>query len=210
MDFLSEVFSLFIKGGLVMYPLLFCSVLVVAITVERWFYYNKNEENTAELLQKIKNALQNKQERNKIQAICEASTGPVAAMIAAGLNYPGYNRSLMKDAMEEEALHQIGQLKVRLNYLDTIVTLSPLLGLLGTVIGMINSCSVLSVSSGQPFAITAGVAEALIATGTGLAIAIMALFAHSYLTARVDYVISGMEKSASRFLNFLPWEGETK
>jgi biopolymer transport protein ExbB len=204
------MFSLFVKGGLVMYPLLICSVIVVAVTIERWIYYNKNEENAEELLKKIKAALKDNTARNKIQDLCREKSGPVAAMLYAGLNYPGYNRAIMKDAMEEEALHQISELKVRLNYLDTIVTLSPLLGLLGTVIGMINSFSVLSISSGQPFAITAGVAEALIATATGLFVAVMALFAYSYLTARVDYLISRMEKNASRFLNFLPWENELK
>jgi len=142
------------------------------------------------------------------EIVRDGLTGPVAAMLAAGLSYPGKDRGGVKEAMEEEALNQMSQLKARLGYLDIIVTLAPLLGLLGTVTGMISSFSVLDVSSGKPFAITGGVAEALIATATGLAIAIVALLFYSYFTSRVDYYIFQMEKSATKFLNYLPWAGE--
>ena len=78
--------------------------------------------------------------------------------------------------------------------------MSPLLGLLGTVTGMINSFSILSVSEGQPFAITAGVGEALVATATGLLVAILALVVHTYLAHRLDNLVSDMERLASVYL----------
>lgn len=206
MGFLGNAFSLFAKGGIVMYPLLLSSIFILAIAIERWLYYRQLETDTEELLRKIKEAM--KTNNHQAQHVCEQAGGPVASMLAAGLSYPGRDRGGVKEAMEEEALNQMSQLKARLGYLDTIVTLAPLLGLLGTVTGMINSFSVLDVTSGKPFAITGGVAEALIATATGLAIAIVALLFYSYFTSRVDYYIFQMEKSATKFLNYLPWEGE--
>lgn len=201
--------GLFLKGGLVMYPLALCSIFVVAIGIERYFYYRQMSTDNEALLSRVKEALKEK-DKHQVQHLCQQEGGPVGMMLAAGLAYPGSSRSGIKEAMEEEALNQISQLKLRLNYLDTIVTLAPLLGLLGTVTGMINSFSVLNVSSGKPFAITGGVAEALVATATGLGIAILALLLYSLFTSKVDYFIFQMEKSATRLLNFLPWEGEGK
>jgi len=209
MEFFNNALGIFLKGGLVMYPLLFCSIFVLAIGIERWLYYGQMERDNDGLLGRVKEALKDK-DKHQVQHICEQVGGPVGMMLAAGLEFPGNARFGIKEAMEEEALHQISQLRYRLNYLDTIVTLAPLLGLLGTVTGMINSFSLLNVSSGKPFAITGGVAEALVATATGLGIAIVALLLHSLFTSRVDYFILEMEKSATRFLNFLPWEGESK
>jgi len=209
MEFFNNLLRLFFKGGLVMYPLLICSVFVIAIGIERWLYYREMEKDNDGLLSRVKEALKER-DKHQVQHICEQVGGPVGMMLAAGLGFPGNFRSGIKEAMEEEALNQISQLKSRLNYLDTIVTLSPLLGLLGTVTGMINSFSVLNVSSGKPFAITGGVAEALVATATGLGIAIIALLLYSFFTSRVDHFIFEMEKNATRFLNLLPWEGESK
>lgn len=91
-------------------------------------------------------------------------------------------------------------MKSYLNYLDVIVTLSPLMGLLGTVIGMIGSFNVLSVEEGQPFAITGGVAEALVCTASGLFVAIIALIAYTYLSQQVSNFVSQMEKLGSLYL----------
>ena len=98
------------------------------------------------------------------------------------------------------------------NYLSAIVTLSPLLGLLGTVIGMINSFSVLNVKAGQPLAITGGVGEALVATATGLCVAILAMVIHTYYSHRLDNVVTDMEELSNMLLSDLPmkptaWRG---
>lgn len=88
------------------------------------------------------------------------------------------------ELIEGASSRAVGELRKYLNYLDTIVTLSPLMGLLGTVIGMVESFNVLSTAQGQPFAITGGVAEALVCTGTGLFVAILSLLAYTYLSQR--------------------------
>lgn len=208
MNFLAKALTLFAQGGLVMYPLLLSSIFILAICIERCLYYKQIEVDVDDLMARVKEAL--KVDRHQAQHVCEQIGGPVSAMLAAGLSFPGQDRGGIKEAMEEEALNQISQLKYRLNYLDTTVTLAPLLGLLGTVTGMINSFSLLDASSGKPFAITGGVAEALIATATGLAIAILALLFYSYFTGKVDKFIFQMEKSATKLLNYLAWEGEGK
>lgn len=102
--------------------------------------------------------------------------------------------------IEGAASHAAAQLRNYLNYLDVIVTMSPLMGLLGTVVGMINSFNVLSISNGQPFAITGGVAEALVCTATGLMVAIMSLIVYTYFTHCLDNYISQIEKTSALYL----------
>ena len=91
-------------------------------------------------------------------------------------------------------------LRARLNYLSTIVTLAPLLGLLGTISGMIQSFSVFNLQAGQPMAITGGIGEALIATATGLLVAIFALIVHTYFAQRMDTMLTLLEKTMNTLL----------
>jgi biopolymer transport protein ExbB len=99
----------------------------------------------------------------------------------------------MKNAFETATALEAASLRKHLGYLDTIVTLSPLLGLLGTVLGMIGSFSVLDVHNSNPSAITGGVGEALVATATGLCVAVLALVVHSYFCHRLDALITDIE-----------------
>lgn len=110
--------------------------------------------------------------------------------------------------MEEQALKSTPELFKRLSYLDTIITIAPLLGLLGTVVGMIRSFHVISTKTGlgAPTAITGGVAEALIATATGLAIAIVTLVGYNLLTEKAKSIVSQMESSGTRLANILSSE----
>ena len=107
------------------------------------------------------------------------------------------------ELIEGASSRAVGELRKYLNYLDTIVTLSPLMGLLGTVIGMVESFNVLSTAQGQPFAITGGVAEALVCTGTGLFVAILSLLAYTYLSQKVSEFIVQIETLDSLYLSFM-------
>ena len=139
--------------------------------------------------------------------ILEKDGGIPAQIILEGIN--STNRaSSQEKIIESAAIHAIGKLKEYITYLDVIVTLSPLMGLLGTVVGMIGSFNVLSVVSGQPFAVTSGVAEALVCTATGLGVAIMALLAYTYLTARVNKLILDIEKISTVYLTMIEGESE--
>lgn len=191
LDFIVSTVELFHHGGWVMYPLLACSVLVVAIGVERFMYYRRTcraNENTA---QKVLN-LAKEQKWQEIENFCAARRCFISDVLLNGLKYRSCPMA-MKESFEEIISVRANGLKRNLNYLDTIVTMAPLLGLLGTVIGMIGSFKVLDVSGDNPALITGGVGEALIATATGLCVAVLALIVHSYFSNRLDSVLTDVE-----------------
>ncbi|WP_455630922.1 MotA/TolQ/ExbB proton channel family protein [Megamonas sp.] len=191
LDFIVSTVELFHHGGWVMYPLLACSVLVVAIGAERFMYYRRTcraNENTA---QKVLN-LAKEQKWQEIENFCAARRCFISDVLLNGLKYRSCPMA-MKESFEEIISVRANGLKRNLNYLDTIVTMAPLLGLLGTVIGMIGSFKVLDVSGDNPALITGGVGEALIATATGLCVAVLALIVHSYFSNRLDSVLTDVE-----------------
>lgn len=191
--------ELFNKGGLVMYPLLLCSLFVVAIAVERFRYYRSADTELDKLLAALKPKLKI-QDWSGAAEICSATKGAVSQVLLAGLARMK-NSGKLESTLENAAQLEAANLRRNLGYLDTIVTLSPLLGLLGTVVGMIQSFSVFNVKSGQPMAITGGVGEALVATAAGLCVAVLALLVHSYYSHRLDAVVTDMEQACSVFLN---------
>ena len=194
MDFL----HLFRAGGFMMYPLILASIIVVAIFIERFRYYHASRSNVEKLAKDIPEYLQ----AGDVEGLKEdlkQDGGIPASVILAGVEHLSLKAS-QTSIIEGAASHAAGLLKNYLNYLDVIVTLSPLMGLLGTVIGMIGSFNVLSVSNGQPFAVTGGVAEALVCTATGLFVAIISLIAYTYLSQQVSNFVSQMEKLGSLYL----------
>jgi biopolymer transport protein ExbB len=196
MEFFASVFSLFAKGGLVMYPLLACSVVVVAIFIERCAFLRGARTDIGALLPELAGKLAGGN-WDEAARLCAAAKGMAAAMLAQVLGNPVHDRQQLEQMLEAGATRLVARLRCRLNFLDTIVTLAPLLGLLGTVTGMIQSFSVLTIKAGQPLAITGGVGEALVATAAGLCVAILALVAHSYLTHRIEAIIADLEEAAN-------------
>ena len=196
MDFL----HLFRAGGFMMYPLILASVIVVAIFIERFRYYRSSKSDVERLANEIPAYLA-KNDVEGLMAALRKDGGIPASVVLAGAEHLDIDVS-QTTLIEGAASRASGLLKNYLNYLDAIVTLSPLMGLLGTVIGMIGSFNVLSVSEGQPFAITGGVAEALVCTATGLFVAIIALIAYTYLAQQVAHFVSQMEKLGSVYLAF--------
>lgn len=194
-----ELLAMFHQGGLVMYPLLLCSIIAVAILVERLRTYKKAKSNMAMLREEIPAHIH---EREALLDMCVRDGGVAAEMVYTGAAQGGTPEQ-QNQRMQSAAVTIAGRLRSYLNYLETIVTLAPLLGLLGTVTGMISSFNVLSVADGQPFAITAGVGEALIATATGLCVAIIALIIHTYLVQVQDKLITDMEELGNVYMGAL-------
>jgi len=178
------------KGGPVMIPLVGCSIVALAVVIERLgFWWRQGNERAAERALELA-------ERGKLDEALEVARGVTARVVAAGL---AERPAAAAAAMEAAAQTEMGRLRSYLPVLDTIITLSPLLGLLGTVTGMIAAFGILStIGMNQPTAITGGVAEALIATAAGLAIAIVTLVPYNYFTARAEQAIDAMERLASR------------
>ncbi len=193
-----DLIALFNKGGLVMYPILLASIISVAIGIERFLYYQRAYTDMGVLEENLPLPLQ-RHDSQKIIEVCEEAKG-VAAKVVKQAVLAKTAQMKAADVVEGIAVREAASLRQYLNYLEVTVTLSPLLGLLGTVVGMIDSFSVLSVSEGQPFAITGGVGEALVATASGLLVAILALIIHTYLAHRVDKLVSNIEYAASIYV----------
>jgi len=198
-DFLTISALLFNKGGFVMYPLLACSILVIAVTIERYSYYRSARTDIEALLNALEPQVKNGDWQSAIDT-CRSSQGIAAEFLTKGLMAAKERRSTLEQLLDGWAVIAVAKLRYRLSYLDTIVTLAPLLGLLGTVTGMIQAFSVLNIKSGQPLAITGGVGEALVATAAGLCVAIVALASHSHFMSQLDLVISDLEQAANFLL----------
>lgn len=200
MELIGYFFSVFYKGGLVMWPLLFCSVIVVAVGLERSIYFRNMQTDVKALFDVLDDQLKTG-DWEQVRQSCEKEKGIPAEIVAKALTYKFDDSAQLEKIFDGLATLAITNLKYRLDYLDTIVTLAPLLGLLGTVMGMIQSFSVLTLQPGQPLAITGGVGEALVATAAGLCIAILALITHSYFSHRVNRMISDIEQVTNHVLS---------
>jgi biopolymer transport protein ExbB len=188
-----NVGMILVKGGLVMVPLLASSVISLAVIIERFFFWRRvRKQASGETILPLVAA------GNTAQAMQVARTSqhPVARVLLAGLEHQNPAPSIAMEATSQAELHR---LKRYLPMLDTIITLAPLLGLLGTVTGMISAFGIVSEAGlGQPHAITGGVAEALIATATGLAIAILTLVPYNYFRTKAETITDLIEEHATR------------
>ncbi len=202
MTWLSNAFSLLCKGGPVMVPLMICSVVSVTVMIERYLTLKRAGGDSDTLMKRIENFVALGKYEDAVR-LCQTDETPLGDMLSCGLKCS--SASLAERCMQEQALKSQPELFKRLTMLDTIITIAPLLGLLGTVTGMIRSFHVISTKTGMstPTAITGGVAEALIATATGLAIAITTLVGYNFLTEKAKSVVSEMEVKGTRLVNIL-------
>ncbi len=185
-----------------MVPLAVCSMLAVTVIVERYLVLRRADRGGAELIGAIRRALHDGDGEEAL-ARCEEIGGPVATVLAAGVR-AYLTASPVSEAMEEQVLADQRVLNKRLAVLDTIVTLAPLLGLLGTVLGMISSFRIISVSgTSHPAGITGGVAQALIATASGLAIAIFSLIGYNWCRDKLRQVNEEIELRGTQLEHLL-------
>jgi biopolymer transport protein ExbB len=197
-----DILNTLAKGGPVMVPLAVCSMLAVTVLVERFLALRNADRGGDQLIAKIRQAYRAGDGAEAL-AECERIGGPVANVLAAGLR-AFLREEPVASAMEEQTLADQQVLNRRLVVLDTIVTLAPLLGLLGTVLGMISAFKIISISgTSHPAGITGGVAEALIATATGLAIAIFCLVGYNWCRDKVRQITEEIELRATQLENLL-------
>ncbi|HHT69734.1 MAG TPA: MotA/TolQ/ExbB proton channel family protein [Firmicutes bacterium] len=195
---------IFVLGGPVMIPLLLCSIFAVAIGIERLWYLLRSRIDTDDLLEDIKLSLGQGKVLEAMQ-IAKKSRGPVAAVLAAGIAHYDQNRAEIKEHMTVVGQEEIHKMERRLGALDLIVTISPLLGILGTVTGIIDSFNVLGALEGvtQASALSVGIAEALITTAAGLIVAVPTMILASYLNSIVTNQVADMSKKSTELLNVL-------
>jgi biopolymer transport protein ExbB len=194
------MFEIVKAGGIVMVPLILCSILAAAITLERLWTLRSQRVVPEELVDKVWRWVENRTLSDK-QIFALQQHSPLGRVLAAGLANRSRDRSLMIEAIEDAGRHVAHELERYLNALGTIAAISPLLGLLGTVTGMIRTFKAITVAGvGNPTAMASGIAEALITTATGLIIAIPALVAYRLLRSRVDGHVIDMEKESLKLV----------
>ena len=192
------------KGGPLMFPIILCSIIALAIFFEKIYHFHHAVINRETFMSGLRNIIKNGKITESI-SICSDTHGPVAATLKAGLLKHDKSKESIKEAMEETARYEIPRLERRLNILATVAHIAPLLGFLGTVTGMINAFMQIQEKAGLVNAadLAAGIWEALITTAAGLVVAIPAFVAYNYLTSRVKLFVEDMEQSASELLNIL-------
>ena len=194
------MFEIVKAGGIVMVPLILCSILAAAITLERLWTLRSQSVVPGELVDKVWRWVENRTLSDK-QILALQQHSPLGRVLAAGLANRDRDRSLMIEAIEDAGRHVAHELERYLTALGTIAAISPLLGLLGTVTGMIRTFNAITVAGvGNPTAMASGIAEALITTAAGLIIAIPALVAYRMLRSRVDGHVIDMEKESLKLV----------
>lgn len=184
------------KGGPVMIPLAICSVAAVAILAERLWWLHRTRRETDRLVEALET--EGTATREEILSVCADSRSPLGRVIRAateGREQPSLS------AAERQGAEEARRVEGRLPAVDAIVTLAPLLGLLGTITGMIRSFSVLEISRGDsPFAVTGGIAEALITTAAGLIVAVVAFSGYAWCQHVMEYEVHRVETVAGEVL----------
>ena len=198
-----------VLGGPVMIPLLICSIFAVAIGIERLWFLLRSKVDTDDLLEDIKLSLGQGKVLEAMQ-IAKKSRGPVAAVLAAGIAHYDQGREEIKEHMDVVGRDEIFKMERRLGALDLIVTISPLLGILGTVTGIIQSFNVVAALEGvgQAAELSAGIAEALITTAAGLIIAVPTMALAAYLNSIINRLVADMNRKSTELLNVLDSRSE--
>jgi len=195
------------RGGPVMWVIFLCSVIALAVVIERIFQLRRSGIDSDKFMNKISNLLK----RNKIlEAIemCNQTPGPFPQVMKAGILKHDRSRPEIREAIEDAATGEIPSLEKNLNVLATIAHITPLLGLLGTVIGMLSCFQIIEQKSTalqpvNPRDLAGGIWQALLATVFGLCVAIPTYVAYNYLASKVNGFITDMEKNATDLVNLL-------
>lgn len=202
------MFELIKAGGWVMVPLILCSIAALAIIGERLWTLRKQFVTPPTLVNQVQAWLKAGQMNDaRLQLLRDSS--PLGRVLAAGVVNRRHKREIVKEAIEDAGRHTVPELERYLNSLGTIAAIAPFLGLLGTVLGMIQMfAGIGSRGLGDPSIVASGISQALVATAAGLAVAIPALMFYRYLRARVDGLLVDMEQEALRLVEILQGDRE--
>lgn len=201
------------KGGPMMYLIIIASILAFGVVLERIYFLNKARIDSGKFMDDITNVLK----RNKIiEAIemCNATPGPIAHIVKAAILKHDRSKPEIRESVEEAAQLEIPRMERHLPVLATVAHIAPLLGLVGTVTGMIKSFQVIQQKAAamvpvNPGDLAGGIWEALLATLAGLAVAIPTYVAYNYLVSEVDNLVCDMETSATDIVNLLSSRRDT-
>lgn len=197
------MFELVQAGGWLMIPILLCSVIAAGISVERFWTLRAEQVAPRNLLSQVWTWIKNNEMDNS--RLREVKSGsPLGQILAAGITSHRHGRDVMKESIEEVANHVVHELERYLNTLGTVAAITPLLGLLGTVIGMIKVFTAIRLEgTGNAAVLAGGISEALITTAAGLTVAIPSLFFHRHFQRKIDDLVIYMEQEALKLIEVL-------
>lgn len=195
------------KGGPLMYLIILCSIVALAVILERLYHFQRARIDSNKFMEGVSNILK----RNRIMEaidLCEKTPGPIAHIIKAGILKHDRSRHEIEEAIEDAGIYEVPRLEKNLGALATIAHISPLLGLLGTVTGMVRAFQVIQEKASflhpiNPADLAGGIWEALITTAAGLIVAIPTFVAYNYLVSRVKGFILEMESTTTNLINIL-------
>lgn len=195
-------------GGWVMLAIIFCSIIATGIIIERFWTLRSSRVAPRHLLAQVWNWVKNNQlNKTNLQSLKQSS--PLGEILAMGLVNHHYGRETMKESIEETGRKVVIELEKFLNTLGTVAHIAPLLGLLGTVLGMIKVFTVITMQGvGNAGALAEGISEALLTTAAGLSVAIPALIFHRYFERRIEEFVIGMEQEALKMVEVFHGERE--
>jgi len=200
------------KGGPLMYLIILCSIVALAVVIERLYHLHRARINIDKFMESICSALKSNRIKEAVD-LCQKTPGPVAHIVKAGILKHDGSRQEIKEAIEDAGIYEVPRLEKNLGALATIAHISPLLGLLGTVTGMVRAFQIIqekatAMHSVSPANLAGGIWEALITTAAGLMVAIPTFVAYNYLVSRVKNFIVEMDRSAAELINVLSQRGE--
>jgi biopolymer transport protein ExbB len=202
-----SLWQVFLSGGPVMWPILLCSIFALAIALEKFWHLHKISIDTQDFLNKILDKMKHRDTKEALQ-ICDNTRSPIANILKAGILKYDRPRPQIIEAIEDASLYEIPRIEKNLTALATIAHVSPLLGLLGTVTGMVRCFQVIQAKATtfhpvSPGDLAGGIWEALLTTVAGLIVAIPTFVAYNYLVSRINHYILEMEKASTELVNFL-------
>ena len=200
------MFEIIASGGLMMIPIIICSIAVIGISVERYWTLNPSKVAPRTLLAQVWSWIKSNQvDAAKLRELKQSS--PLGKILAAGLSNSRHGRDVMKDSIEEAANQVIHDLERYIGALGTIANVSPLLGLLGSVFGMIETFNAIMLKgAGNASVLAGGISVALTTTAAGLMVAIPATVLHRYFMRRVDGLVVIMEEESIKLVDALHTE----
>ncbi|ORU93604.1 MAG: biopolymer transporter ExbB [Cycloclasticus sp. symbiont of Poecilosclerida sp. N] len=200
--------EILISGGWLMGPIVVCSIISLAIIVERFLALNDEKIAPKQLVSSVWSLHKaNQLDENKLQTLSNAS--PLGRILAAGIINESHGREVMKESIEETGIQVAHELEKYLNSLGTIASVTPLLGLLGTVIGMIKVfADIVLHGTGDPAVLAGGISQALITTASGLSVAIPSLMFYRFFRGKVTELVIKMEGEALKMVEVMHGERE--
>lgn len=202
-----SLLKIFFAGGPVMWPILLCSIFALAIIIDKFLHLHKIRIDTQEFLNSVLEKMKRHETKEALK-VCDDTKSPIANILKAGILKYDRSRAQIKEAIEDASLYEIPRLEKNLPALATIAHVSPLLGLLGTVTGMVRCFQTIQAKATSfhpvsPGDLAGGIWEALLTTVAGLIVAIPTFVAYNYLVNRVNGFILEMEKASTELVNFL-------